>query len=514
MLYLLFIGSDSLYGQILTSNSQHNDGKYSIDSLFVALLTNGDASIDYNLAINSNEPSINITFFGQSLQNLTLTDYNGTQIRFVPTETPNKVTVYSQTSSDIHVTYTTSDLVDKQNRNWTFSFFFPDRFLLKMPSQAHIVEMQPPPFLTPTDDQNLWGFGPGNVQVDYIIGPLGTREEAQASIRNLEESIKDVKSNYENILLYNTTNLLENAKSNFKQGKYLETVTYAKNSLSLLQDTVQNYVLAQESILQAETEIQNLRISNLDTLQAEETLSKARTLFLGGQYKNAQNAAIQSINQSEVNSASITNPDVYVIIGIFAVIVTMTAAVIFVVKKSKNSRIITLGRKTTDNPLNNESHVSGENSNTNLFSEKGTDASPIHFELPTDSTNDGIEMKNYLKKVVEEVGNVKKDREKQEKYPVTLSSLEEHVIDKETLLKTVSQMKTEKPHLKNEDKQLLDYLCEKQGSAFESEVRNRFIMPRTSLWRLIKRLEREDLVEVRKIGGQNLIKLRFEVKSP
>jgi uncharacterized membrane protein len=56
-------------------------------------------------------------------------------------------------------------------------------------------------------------------------------------------------------------------------------------------------------------------------------------------------------------------------------------------------------------------------------------------------------------------------------------------------------------------------LCDKEGTAFESEIRNKFILPRTSLWRLIKRLEREELLEVRKIGGQNLIKLRLEDKS-
>ena len=85
-------------------------------------------------------------------------------------------------------------------------------------------------------------------------------------------------------------------------------------------------------------------------------------------------------------------------------------------------------------------------------------------------------------------------------------------MDKESLVGAVSKMKTDKLYLRNEDKDLLDFLYEEGGSAFESEIRNKFVLPRTSLWRLIKRLEREELVEVRKIGGQNLIKLRFEVR--
>jgi uncharacterized membrane protein len=52
------------------------------------------------------------------------------------------------------------------------------------------------------------------------------------------------------------------------------------------------------------------------------------------------------------------------------------------------------------------------------------------------------------------------------------------------------------------------YLAEKDGAAFESELRNKFLLPKTTIWRLVKRLEREGLIEIRKAGGQNLIKLR------
>ena len=33
-------------------------------------------------------------------------------------------------------------------------------------------------------------------------------------------------------------------------------------------------------------------------------------------------------------------------------------------------------------------------------------------------------------------------------------------------------------------------------------------MPRTTMWRAVKRLEREDIVEIEKVDQQNLIKLR------
>lgn len=65
------------------------------------------------------------------------------------------------------------------------------------------------------------------------------------------------------------------------------------------------------------------------------------------------------------------------------------------------------------------------------------------------------------------------------------------------------------PQLKKEDKEVLEFLAEKGGQAFEAEIRERFPdMPRTSLWRLVRRLERLEIVEVKKIGLENQVQLK------
>jgi uncharacterized membrane protein len=67
----------------------------------------------------------------------------------------------------------------------------------------------------------------------------------------------------------------------------------------------------------------------------------------------------------------------------------------------------------------------------------------------------------------------------------------------------------ENPQLMNEDKEVLHFLAEKEGHAFEAEIRQRFPdMPRTSLWRLVKRLEKLELVEVKKVGLENQVSLK------
>jgi uncharacterized membrane protein len=67
----------------------------------------------------------------------------------------------------------------------------------------------------------------------------------------------------------------------------------------------------------------------------------------------------------------------------------------------------------------------------------------------------------------------------------------------------------ENPQLMKEDREVLQFLAEKDGHAFEAEIRQKFPdMPRTSLWRLVKRLEKLELVEVRKVGLENQVILK------
>jgi len=66
-----------------------------------------------------------------------------------------------------------------------------------------------------------------------------------------------------------------------------------------------------------------------------------------------------------------------------------------------------------------------------------------------------------------------------------------------------------RPHLNKEDKAVIRFLAEKEGKAFEAEIRERFPdIPRTSLWRLIRRLEKLEIVRVKKIGLENRVELK------
>jgi hypothetical protein len=97
--------------------------------------------------------------------------------------------------------------------------------------------------------------------------------------------------------------------------------------------------------------------------------------------------------------------------------------------------------------------------------------------------------------------------------PAVPTTLHDSQTDKLTLSRIVGRIIEDRPNLRLEDQQVLRFLVEKEGAAFESEIRSRFQLPKTTIWRLVKRLEREELIEIRKAGGQNLIKLKFEDKQ-
>jgi len=73
----------------------------------------------------------------------------------------------------------------------------------------------------------------------------------------------------------------------------------------------------------------------------------------------------------------------------------------------------------------------------------------------------------------------------------------------------VKKMLSRHPDLVKEDVAVIEFLAEKDGKAFEAEIRERFPdMPRTSLWRLVRRLEGLELVEIKRIGLENQVQLK------
>jgi uncharacterized membrane protein len=63
--------------------------------------------------------------------------------------------------------------------------------------------------------------------------------------------------------------------------------------------------------------------------------------------------------------------------------------------------------------------------------------------------------------------------------------------------------------LKREEAEVIRFLKERGGRALEAELREAFPnIPKTTMWRLVKRLEKRGIVTVKKVGMQNVVQLK------
>ena len=79
-------------------------------------------------------------------------------------------------------------------------------------------------------------------------------------------------------------------------------------------------------------------------------------------------------------------------------------------------------------------------------------------------------------------------------------------IDTETIFKL-------KPDLREDDKEIVKFISNNGGQVLESELRKKFLQPRTTMWRAVKRLERNGVIEIEKKDLQNLVKLRKNMEE-
>ncbi len=167
----------------------------------------------------------------------------------------------------------------------------------------------------------------------------------------------------------------------------------------------------------------------------------------------------------------------------------------------KNSAIIGMTNLPIDMQLINDQNQltlsSGETEINYLFS------TPI-ITVPVDSSSES----NYLIYVI--VGGIVASaiiatiiRVKQRTTKLTqnqqTTSIEQ--IDTEEIFKL-------KPDIREDDKEIVKFISNNGGKALESELRKKFLQPRTTMWRAVKRLERNGIIEIEKKDLQNLVKLR------
>jgi uncharacterized membrane protein len=70
-----------------------------------------------------------------------------------------------------------------------------------------------------------------------------------------------------------------------------------------------------------------------------------------------------------------------------------------------------------------------------------------------------------------------------------------------------------RPEMREDDKEIIKFISANGGEVLESDLRKKFLQPRTTMWRAVKRLERQGVIEITKKDLQNLVKLKKDLEE-
>jgi hypothetical protein len=477
---------------VVPASAQEQKG-YSSDSLFIALFATGDALVEYNVGINDPlAEHIKIKLFGDDISDLIVGDYADNAIQFQTGEAPNEIILNKPGTSNVKISYTTSHFLSKDRREWIFTLNSTIGFSVKLPPDSILTDPGVNPSIALVGDQQLLTYKPGNIRFVYVIGTLGTEEQANIVINAAETSIVQVSSNYQGIVLTNARGLLQRAIDARDAGKFTDAEKLADQANDAAIAAGRDFDAAQKALTNAEAQI-NMAAADRrrDNAAMQQMLEQANNEFASGNYVEARNSAEQAI--TAINDTS-TQPEFPLFLILAAAAApAVIGTIIFLRMRKHQSLLPQLHRRNKPNSADDNISKAEQQ----LFPRTTPSVPEVDQEQEREIQGHQDMAESLQETRINQIPSMISDS------PIDISVLS-HIVGK---------ILQEKPHLRPEDRQVLNYLVEKEGAAFESEIRSKFQLPKTTIWRLVKRLEREEVVEIRKASGQNLIKLRFENKE-
>jgi hypothetical protein len=443
----------------------HSQVQYQVNSIFIGILSNGDSIVQYDLRLKTNASEITLPLMGGNINEILVRNYLSKYLVYSFNSSTNEIKINTQNESQVRVTYQTPDLVNKQEREWSFLIDSAFPFTVKLPNDAVVTNLgeQSPSLIRKLGGQNLLSFDKGKISIDYVIGFAGTREQAIISINSAELDLTKAASEHNGINLDEVKRIIQAAKIALNQSNFIDAERLANNASDISAVITESFETSKDMISNASAKIENVQGTNIDTAQASEFISKSNIEFSQGNYPKALEYATLAINSLDNTKQEILSLN------------TSTFSLILLIPIAASVGIYMFKKYRRKNNSQSQSRTTIRETQLN------SDLSP-----DTLSENNFIEQESYTKEH-------KNNDNSNQSY----------------LHKLIADIIRQKRNLKPEEKEILFYLSDNEGAAFEGEIRNRVILPKTSLWRLIKRLEREDMIEVTKIGGQNLIKLKF-----
>lgn len=460
---------------------------YSSESLFMAVFPNGDALVEYDVSISNplaQEIRINL-FGGAHINDLIVADYEDQLVDYNIGSSPNEIVLDTPGVENIRISYSTPDLANRIQGIWTFALNATTAFSVRLPPDSVLVDYEPIPAaikIVPTNQPLLTFDEPGEIRVSYAIGVLGTEDQANIAIQLASVAIRETEEGHPGIILTEARDLYQRAIIARDDGKFAEAESLAGKANDAAATTGRAYEDAQSAITAADAQIDQAGNEGRDTASARHLLEQANDEFTSGNYTAAINSA-----ENAIEAIGTRPPDPQVPVAAIVAAAVAAAGGVGALVFLKMRKPAALAQQKRDPPK-----VPHNNRTTAII--RPPEVKEAEEEKPA-GVGEPLE---------EEVSSA----------PVEPGAIPDSQNDRSMLGRIVGRILEERPHLRPEDQQVLKFLAEKEGAAFESEIRTKFQLPKTTIWRLVKRLEREELVEIRKAGGQNLIKLKFEDRMP
>jgi uncharacterized membrane protein len=194
------------------------------------IYSDGTTHVFYQTDVDSQSPDSTLNLYGNNIENLVVLDENGTLLSSKINE--SIATVETLGSSTIKADYDTPDLISKNGKTWTFHVNSTLDYSILLPKNSVIVGMSVSPLnMQIVDDQSLISLPSGSSEIDYIIGVLGTSQTATLAIQKAQDFISTITST--GVKTPMALAKLEEAKSDFDQGKYSDAESLAGSAKNL-----------------------------------------------------------------------------------------------------------------------------------------------------------------------------------------------------------------------------------------------------------------------------------------
>jgi uncharacterized membrane protein len=398
----------------------YSEEDYDPSELSVYLYVDGATDIEYRVDVDPTLARVNITLFGESYEDFIVRDPEDALLDYKIYQGYSSIDVLGSIS--VEIDYTTYDLTNKTRSLWTLSLLAPVNANIQLPEGASIMGLDPTPLsINIVENKATLTMPSGEIAVSYLLGTVGTRENALMLIKEAEAAIEEAI--IENIRVEEAETLLQQAREAYDEAQYSKAEQIAVQAKDSAVETVSLAQEAKIAMNMAESSITSAQKAGRTSLidQATRELQQAQEHYDAGEYEEAKTLAEQAsttAQQSKSTKAPLT-PQILILLGA----VLIAALVVFFKLFWKR-------------PKPEARRVEGE-----------------RFEIDVDS------------------------------------------------------IFREKTGLRMDEKEVIRFIAAAGGEVFVAEIRDRFDIPRTSLWRMTRRLEEEEIVETRKVGRETYVKI-------